>query len=97
MSNLAILYNYYNFKTNIITIGGIQTYISDLIVVARKNGFNVTLFQKGEANNEKVFQDYRFVELPTKIVMPSLQTLKKKQIRLSVNGLCPQLCISQTF
>lgn len=67
MNNLAILYNYfYNFKTNSISIGGIQTYISDLIVVAKKIGFNVTVFQKGEANNEIVFQDYRLVGIPTK-------------------------------
>lgn len=66
MNKLAILYNYfYNFKINSITIGGIQTYISDLIVVARKIGYSVTLFQKGEANNEIVFQDYRVVEIPT--------------------------------
>lgn len=67
MKNLAILYDlFYDFDKCCITIGGIQTYISDIIKVANSIGYQITLFQMGDSGNEVDFPNFKIVALPTK-------------------------------
>lgn len=67
MKKIAILYDlFYDFNTNSITIGGIQTYITDLINVAKSIGYQITLFQMGETTNEVQLPEYKIIAIPTK-------------------------------
>ena len=67
MKKIAIIYDlFYDFNANSITIGGIQTYITDLITVARQIGYQVTLFQMGDQENEVQLPEYKVLAIPTK-------------------------------
>ncbi len=55
MSNLYIIYGrYYDFNTDSITIGGVQTYISNLIEVATSIFEKVYVLQMGDSSSTKL-------------------------------------------
>ena len=54
MKTIDILYiRYFDLKGEVMTLGGIQTYISQLTKLALKIGFQVRIFQYSDISFEK--------------------------------------------
>lgn len=62
--SINILYDYYfDFYNQIVTIGGIQTYIHNLVGVCRKLGQKVSVFQIGEEDNRIIVEGYEIISV----------------------------------
>lgn len=61
-----LLYNYYyDFNKAIVTIGGIQTYIHDLVGIFLKEGYSVFVFQTGNSVETTVVAGYTIKSIKT--------------------------------
>lgn len=62
--NINILYDYYfDFSKGLVTIGGIQTYIQNLVAIFMDLGHKVTVFQIGANKTSIEFDGYTIKEL----------------------------------
>ena len=66
MKTIDILYiRYFDLKGEVMTLGGIQTYISQLTKLALKIGFQVRIFQYSDISFEKViFDNAKVIGIP---------------------------------
>ncbi len=64
---IAILYDkYYDFASKQFLIGGIQTYISNLVELSLQMGYEVTVYQVGTSKQYVTINGFRIAELPIK-------------------------------
>lgn len=64
MKSIVFLYDlYYDFKKNIITIGGIQTYLADLINICTSLGYSVSLYQIGDCEKCVEIDGYQIYQI----------------------------------
>lgn len=83
-----IFCKYYDYANHQFTIGGIQTYLHNLIDVFKELGFECNVFGTGYSNyNETIIDDVRIVNIPTS------STVKTgKKIRMVLKKVKKEFC-----
>ena len=84
MKTIDILYiRYFDLKGEVMTLGGIQTYISQLTKLALKIGFQVRIFQYSDISFEKViFDNAKVIGIPIPQNKRNSNSLYKKVLSL---------------